>query len=110
MSLTGVGMNKLRPILLLEEDEVGAVAGKFCSILGRDPHVRILTGTTNPIENGKQMLGFAVRFQIESPSPGYGHVERLGKGQSTKPNHHNPPDPVYLSTFREQLLKYLSLG
>jgi hypothetical protein len=73
MSLTGVWMNELRSILLLEEDEFGALAGKFRSIVGRDPHVRILTGRTSPIENGKQMLGFAVQFQIESPGPGYGH-------------------------------------
>ena len=44
MSLTGVWMNELRSILLLDEDEDGALAGKFRSIVGRDPHVRILTG------------------------------------------------------------------
>ena len=73
MSLTGVWMNELRSILLLNEDEDGALTGKFRSIVGRDPHVRILTGRTSPAEDGKQMLGFAVQFQIEEPDPGYGH-------------------------------------
>ena len=73
MSLTGVWMNELRSILLLKEDEDGGLAGKFRSLVGRDPHVRILTGRASPAENGKQMLGFAVQFQIEEPSPGYGH-------------------------------------
>lgn len=73
MSLSGVWMNELRSILILDEDEAGALVGKFRSMVGRDPHVRILTGRTSPAENGKQMLGFAVQFQIEEPSPGYGH-------------------------------------
>jgi len=73
MSLTGVWMNELRSILLLKEDEDGGLAGKFRSLVGRDPHVRILTGRASPAENGKQMLGFAVQFQIEEPDPGYGH-------------------------------------
>lgn len=73
MSLTGVWMNKRESILILNEDQDGALAGKFRSIVGRDPHVRILTGRTSPVESGKQMLGFAVQFQIEEPGPGYGH-------------------------------------
>ena len=73
MSLTGVWMNELRSILLLDEDKDGSLAGKFRSMVGRDPQVRILTGRTSPAENGKQMLGFAVQFQIEKPGPGYGH-------------------------------------
>lgn len=73
MSLTGVWVNKRRSILLLHEHEDGALAGKFRSIVGRDPSVRILTGRTSPVENGKKMLGFAVQFQIEEPGPGYGH-------------------------------------
>ena len=68
MSLTGVWVNKSRSILLLHEHEDGAVAGKFRSIVGRDPSVRILTGRTSPVENGKQMLGFAVQFQIQEPA------------------------------------------
>jgi hypothetical protein len=66
-------MNELRSILLLDEDKDGALTGKFRSMVGRDPHIRILTGRTSPVESGKQMLGFAVQFQIEGPSPGYGH-------------------------------------
>ena len=73
MSLTGVWMNELKSILLLDEDEDGTLTGKFRSIVGRDPHVRILTGRVSPIESGKQMLGFAVQFQIEEPGSGYGH-------------------------------------
>ncbi len=73
MALTGVWMNERRSILLLDEDEDGALSGKFRSMVGRDPSVRILTGRTSPVESGKQMLGFAVQFQIEHPSPGYGH-------------------------------------
>ena len=73
MSLTGVWMNELRSILLLDEDKDGTLSGKFRSMVGRDPHVRILTGRVSPIESGKQMLGFAVQFQIEEPGPGHGH-------------------------------------
>jgi avidin family protein len=73
MSVTGVWVNKSMSILLLHEHADGALAGKFRSIVGRDPSVRILTGRTSPVENGKQMLGFAVQFQIEEPGPGYGH-------------------------------------
>jgi hypothetical protein len=73
MSLTGVWINERRSIILLEEDQHGALAGRFRSVVGRDPHVRILTGRTSPLEGGKQMLGFAVQFQIEAPGPGYGH-------------------------------------
>jgi hypothetical protein len=73
MSLTGLWMNELSSILLLDEDEDGALTGKFRSMVGRDPRVRILTGRTSPMESGQQMLGFAVQFQIEEPGPGYGH-------------------------------------
>jgi hypothetical protein len=73
MELTGVWMNERKSILLLEQDRDGALAGKFRSIVGRDPHVRTLTGRTSPVESGEQMLGFAVQFQIEEPDPGYGH-------------------------------------
>jgi hypothetical protein len=73
MSLTGVWMNELRSILLLNEDKDGTLAGKFRSLVGRDPHIRTLTGRTSPAESGKQMLGFSVQFQIEDPGPGYGH-------------------------------------
>jgi hypothetical protein len=73
MSLTGVWMNERRSILVLDEHEDGALVGKFRSIVGRDPNVRILTGRVSPVESGKQMLGFAVQFQIEEPDPGYGH-------------------------------------
>jgi len=73
MSLTGVWMNERRSLLLLDEGEDGALAGKFRSLVGRDSSVRILTGRTSPVESGKQMLGFAVQFQIEQPGAGYGH-------------------------------------
>jgi len=89
MSLTGVWVNKSRSILILHEHEDGALAGKFRSIVGRDPSVRILTGRTSPVENGKQMLGFAVQFQIEEPGPGYGHYSVCtwsGWAKDTAPN------------------------
>jgi hypothetical protein len=73
MSLTGVWVNERRSILLLEEHEDGALVGKFRSFVGRDPKVRILIGRTSPVENEKQMLCFAVQFQIDEPGPGYGH-------------------------------------
>jgi hypothetical protein len=73
MSLTGVWMNELRSVVLLNEDEDGVLAGKLRSMVGRDPRVRILTGRASPVESGKRMLGFAVQFQIEQPDPGYGH-------------------------------------
>ena len=57
MSLTGVWMNELRSILLREEDEVGALAGKFRSIVGRDPHVRILTGENESYRKRKANVG-----------------------------------------------------
>ena len=89
MSLTGVWMNELKSILLLDEDEDGTLAGKFRSMVGRDPHVRILTGRASPIESGKQMLGFAVQFQIEEPGPGFGHYSVCtwsGWAEDTAPN------------------------
>ena len=73
MSLTGVWVNERRSILLLDEHEDGLLAGKFRSIVGRDPNVRILSGRTSPVEDGKQMLGFAVQFHIEKPDSGHGH-------------------------------------
>jgi hypothetical protein len=65
-------MNELRSIMVLDEDQYGALVGKFRSIVGRDPHVRLLAGRTSPVESGKQMLGFAVQFHIEEPGRGYG--------------------------------------
>lgn len=73
MSLTGMWVNERGSILLLEQDRDGNLAGKFRSIVGRDPHIRTLTGRTSPVESEQQMLGFAVQFHIEEPGSGYGH-------------------------------------
>ena len=73
MSLTGVWMNELNSIMVLNEHGDGTLSGKYRSIVGRDPHIRDLSGRTSAEEQGKQMLGFAVCFQIDTPGPGYGH-------------------------------------
>jgi hypothetical protein len=57
MSLTGVWMNELKSILLLDEDENGTLAGKFRSMVGRDPHVRILTGKNDSCRERKANVG-----------------------------------------------------
>ena len=73
MSLTGVWMNELNSIMVLEDLGDGSLTGKYRSIVGRDPHIRDLAGRTSKSEDGKQMLGFAVCFEIEAPGPGSGH-------------------------------------
>jgi len=73
MPLTGVWMNELNSIMVLEDHADGSLTGKYRSVVGRDPNIRDLTGRTSAEEQGKQMLGFAVGFQIDSPGPGYGH-------------------------------------
>jgi hypothetical protein len=73
MPLTGVWMNELNSIMVLEEHAHGSLTGKYRSIVGRDPHIRELAGRTSAEEQGKQMLGFVVGFHIDSPGPEYGH-------------------------------------
>jgi hypothetical protein len=73
MSLTGVWMNELRSIMVVEDPGDGTLRGRYRSIVGRDPHIRELSGRTSKSEEGKQLLGFAVCFQIETPGLGSGH-------------------------------------
>jgi hypothetical protein len=73
MSLTGVWLNELNSIMVLEEMPDGSLKGKYRSLVGRDPHIRDLAGRVSSDEQGKQMLGFAVCFHIDNPGPGYGH-------------------------------------
>jgi len=72
MSLTGVWMNELNSIMVLNEHSDGTLTGKYRSIVGRDPHIRDLAGRFSSEEQNKQLLGFAVCFQIDQPGPGYG--------------------------------------
>jgi hypothetical protein len=73
MSLTGVWMNELKSIMVLTEHSDGKLIGQYRSIVGRDPHIRELLGRASNAEKNKQLLGFAVCFQIDNPGPGYGH-------------------------------------
>lgn len=41
--------------------------------MGRDSHTRDLAGRASPKDEGKQMVGFAVCFEIDAPATGYGH-------------------------------------
>jgi avidin family protein len=73
MSLTGVWLNELNSIMVLNDPGDGTLIGKYRSLVGRDPNTRGLAGRTGLAEQGKQLLGFAVCFQIANPSQGYGH-------------------------------------
>ncbi len=73
MSLTGVWLNELNSMMVLYDNGDGTLRGKYRSIVGRDPHIRDLTGRTSTEERGKQLLGFAVCFLIDHPGPDYGH-------------------------------------
>jgi avidin family protein len=73
MSLTGVWLNELNSIMVLNDHPDGTLTGKYRSLVGRDSHIRDLAGRTSAKEGGKQMLGFAVCFEIDNPGPGYGH-------------------------------------
>jgi hypothetical protein len=73
MSLTGFWMNELRSVMLLHQHDDGALVGKYRSIVGRDPHPRILVGRVSSDEESKRLLGFAVCFEITPSKPGSGH-------------------------------------
>jgi len=72
MSLTGIWTNELRSVMLLRENADHSLDGIYHSIVGRDPGYRALSGRTNDVESGKQMVAFSVCFEIDKPSPGYG--------------------------------------
>jgi len=73
MSLTGVWMSELHSVLLLREHDDKSLTGQYRSMVGRDSTVRRLSGRTSPVEGGKQMVAFAVCFEIAAPGPGEGH-------------------------------------
>jgi len=73
MSLTGVWMNELRSVLVLREHEDRSLTGQYRSMVGRDSRVRHLSGRTGAVESGRQMVAFAVCFEIAAPGPGEGH-------------------------------------
>jgi Avidin family len=95
MSLTGVWLNELNSIMVLNDPGDGTLIGKYRSLVGRDPHTRDLAGRTSSVEQGKQLLGFAVCFQVDNPSQGYGHYsvctwsgwERDGNGRQKIKTH-----------------------
>lgn len=73
MPLTGVWINKFKSVVALKEDSDGHLTGKYRSMVGRDPHVRHLDGRASPVDGEKQMLGFAVCFEVAyDPITGYG--------------------------------------
>lgn len=53
MPLTGVWMNELNSIMVLIEGKDGSLTGKYRSIVGRDPHIRDLSGRASDIEAGR---------------------------------------------------------
>jgi hypothetical protein len=73
MSLTGVWTNELRSVMLLREDGGYGLTGMFRSLVGRDSGLRTIAGRTSSEDGGKRMVGFAVCFEIASPTEGYGH-------------------------------------
>ncbi len=73
MSLTGVWMNELNSVMVLNEHADKGLTGKYRSMVGRDPNVRDLSGRTSALDGGKQMVAFAVGFEIAAPGLGDGH-------------------------------------
>lgn len=70
--LTGVWMNELKSVTVLNEHEDKSLTGKYRSMVGRDGNVRDLSGRTSAVDGGKQMAAFAVCFEIDAPDPGFG--------------------------------------
>jgi hypothetical protein len=74
MALTGIWLNELNSVMVLIEDAHYGLTGKYRSIVGRDPRVRDLAGRTNYFDSNKQMVGFAICFEIANPAPSSGHT------------------------------------
>lgn len=72
MSLTGIWTNELRSVVLIKQKADFSIEGTYHSLVGRDPNPRPLAGRTCPVDGAKQMVAWAVCFQIEKPSEGYG--------------------------------------
>jgi hypothetical protein len=73
MSLTGIWTNELRSKMLIREHADHSITGIYHSIVGRDPGFRVSTGRTNKIDGSKQMVAWAVCFEVADPGAGYGH-------------------------------------
>ena len=73
MALTGVWMNELNSVMVLNEHTDKGLTGKYRSMVGRDPNVRDLSGRTSALDGEKQMVAFAVCFEIAEPGRGEGH-------------------------------------
>jgi Avidin family len=73
MSLTGIWTNELRSKVPIREHADHSVTGIYHSIVGRDPGFRALAGRTNKVDGRKQMVAWAVCFEVADPGAGYGH-------------------------------------
>ena len=73
MSLTGIWSNELSSKMLLKEHPDHSVTGVYQSIVGKDPNPRPLAGRTNSVDGSKQMIAWAVCFEVATPPSGYGH-------------------------------------
>jgi len=74
MSLTGVWLNESKSVMVLQDPGDGSLRGRYRSTVGRDTGIRELAGRTSSTEGDKQMIGFAVCFEIADPRPGYAHA------------------------------------
>ena len=72
MSLTGVWANELNSAMSLVEQPDFGLVGTYHSMVGRDHGFRALAGRTHVQDERKQILGFAVCFEIAEPGPDYG--------------------------------------
>lgn len=59
--------------MLLRQGAGFSVDGIYHSIVGRDSGFRELAGRTNEVDGAKQMVSWAVCFEISDPGPGSGH-------------------------------------
>jgi hypothetical protein len=73
MPLTGVWVNEHKSVMVISEQQDGALTGTFRSLVGRDTGKRALCGRVSSDEAGKQLLGFTVCFEITNPQQGAGH-------------------------------------
>jgi hypothetical protein len=78
MSLTGIWSNALKSNMLLKQNLDNSLDGIYHSMVGRDLGFRALAGRTNEPEANKQMVVWAVCFEISDPGPDYGHYSVCG--------------------------------
>jgi hypothetical protein len=71
-----VWTNELRSVMLLREAADHSLTGVFHSLVGRDSGFRSLAGRSSLWEDGKQMVGFAVSFEIGNPAEGKMYFSR----------------------------------